>query len=298
MNLPKRTQVKPPRKTKSVTLTHPEKVLYPQDAITKEDLAEYYQKVASVMLPYAIGRPLSLVRCPAGIESSCFFQKHPGQSIPDLQTITIRERSSTDQYGIITDESDLFRLVQANVLEIHSWQCMANSLETPDQVVFDLDPDTSLHWRNTSDSAMMLRDFLKELKLQSFPKLTGGKGIHVVVPIKTAYSWEQVKDFAKTIADTLVKEYPKRFIAVSTKSKRAGKIFIDYLRNDRGATAIVNYSTRARPGAPVALPVSWKEISNGMLRAPLTIKTAPKYILANKAKAWREFHSLRQPLPL
>jgi bifunctional non-homologous end joining protein LigD len=282
----------------AVTLTHPEKILYPESAISKEDLARYYTSVADHMLPYITNRPLVFVRCPAGIESSCFFQKHPGQSIPDLPTLLIKEKTTKADYGLVESQDDLLRLVQANVLEIHCWGSHADAIEFPDQMIFDLDPAEGVPRTEVLEVAFMLRDFLKGLKLESFARLTGGKGIHVVIPLQARHAWEAVKEFTRNIATTWAANEPNRVVAVATKEKRKGKIFIDYLRNDRGATAIANYSTRAKPHATVALPVTWEEIRKGYDPEDFTIQTVPKRLAKLKKDPWDGFFDLKQTLPV
>jgi len=280
-----------------VSLTHPEKVLFPAVDVTKEDLAEYYHSVASYILPYVKHRPLVLVRCPAGVDASCFFQKHPGQSIPKLPTQKIKEKGKAAEYALVETESDLIRLVQANVLEIHIWNCSASSLETPDQFIIDLDPADNLPYSDCISAAKLVRDFLSDLGLKSFPRLTGGKGVHVVVPIAAKNSWDEVKDFTHQIALTLQTNSPEKFIAQSSKVGRKGKIFVDYLRNSRGATAVANYSTRARPGATVAVPIEWEELTKSNPPDKFTVKTISKRLKSLKTDPWEGFFQLKQKLP-
>jgi bifunctional non-homologous end joining protein LigD len=244
-------------------LTHPDKQLDEASGLTKRDLADYYLGVADYLLPQIAGRPLSIVRCPEGSTKPCFFQKHVGSGLPDgVDTVPVRERNTgaTERYITVSSSEGLVGLAQMGVLEIHPWGSHSDSLERPDRIIFDLDPDPSIPWKILSESARGIRALLKKLGLQSFLKLTGGKGLHVVVPIRAEHSWPEVKAFAHGVASRAEQEQPELFITKMTKSARTQKIYLDYLRNDRGSTAVAAYSPRARVGIPVALPLSWKEL--------------------------------------
>jgi len=243
-------------------LTHPDKVLYPAQRITKRELLEYYALVAERMLPHVRNRPLTLVRCPNGFDKPCFFQKHPGEGVPEgVRSVPIREKEGKAPYSVIDDERGLFALVQLGALEIHTWGSRADASEHPDTVVFDLDPDPSVPFSEVIILARELRAIFEGAKLESFVKTAGGKGLHVCIPIAPELGWEQVKDFSRRVAEAIAQKSPDRYLATATKSKRRGKIFIDYLRNGRGATFIAPYSTRARDGAPVAVPLEWDELT-------------------------------------
>jgi bifunctional non-homologous end joining protein LigD len=242
-------------------LTNPDKVLYPAQRITKRELLDYYALVAGRMLPHVRNRPLTLVRCPNGFDKPCFFQKHPGEGVPEgLRSVPIREKEGKAPYSVIDDERGLFGLVQLGALEIHTWGSRADDPEHPDTVVFDLDPDPSVAFSEVMVTARELRAIFERVKIESFVKTAGGKGLHVCIPILPELAWEQVKDFSRRVAEAMAHQHPDRYLATATKSKRRGKIFIDYLRNARGATFIAPYSTRAREGAPVAVPLDWDEL--------------------------------------
>jgi bifunctional non-homologous end joining protein LigD len=222
-----------------VRLSHPDKILYPEDEITKSDLALYYQQAAPWMLPHVANRLLSLVRCPEGCGKSCFFQKHPSQGISKhlLQT-PVKEKTKEEIYLTVKDLAGLVSLVQMGVLEIHTWGSHRDNYEKPDQLIFDLDPDPAVDWPQVVAAARQIRLLLEELDLTSFVKTTGGKGLHVVVPIRRGPSWVEAKAFCRAVADFIVRAAPDRYIATMSKAARKGKIYVDYLRNDRGATAV------------------------------------------------------------
>ncbi len=250
--------------TAGVRLTHPDRVLFPSQGLSKRGLAAYYEAVADLMLPHVAKRPLSLVRCPAGSEKNCFFQKHDTGGFPEaIGRMPITEASgSSKSYFYVSDVAGLVAGVQMGVLEFHVWGSRIEQIERPDRLVFDLDPDVGLTFDHVRAAALDVRDRLAALGLRSFPLLTGVKGIHVVAPLTRRTEWPQVKAFAKGFAATLAAEAPGRYVANMAKAKRKGVLFIDYLRNERGATAIAPYSTRARDNAPVATPVAWDELGS------------------------------------
>ena len=241
-----------------VRITHPDRVLWPDVDVTKRDLVDYYLKVAKLMLPHVKGRPLALVRTPDGVKGERFFQKHASKGWPDaFKPIRIREKSGSDEYMYIEDEAGLVAAAQMSVVELHILDFLADDVEHPDRLVFDLDPDEEIPFKQVIAAANDMRKRLAKLGLKSFPMVTGGKGIHVVVPLKRGHSWDEHRDFAEALARLMAEEEPDRYIAVMSKAKRRGKIFIDYLRNQRGSTAIAPYSSRAKDSASIALPVSW-----------------------------------------
>lgn len=246
-----------------VTLTHPDKVLYPEVGLTKRELAEYLAAVAEPLLIHAANHPLSLVRCPDGIGDKCFYQKHLTASMPKgFKTVTIREKDGGKaEYLYIDDTAGLVGAAQIGALELHVWGAPKDDLEHPDRLVFDLDPDEGVPFAEVRTAAGDLHDVLAAADLKSFAMITGGKGIHVIAPLGRRNDWEDVKTFAQGIAQGFAEREPDRFIATASKAKRKDRIFIDWLRNERGATAITPYSPRARKGAPVATPVGWKELA-------------------------------------
>lgn len=287
-----------PQEIGGVRLTHAGKRLYPESGTTKLDLARYYEAIAVHMLPELIGRPLTLLRCPDGRTGPCFFQKHATNAVPAALTrLRIAENGKPATYLAVKDRAGLLSLVQMGVLEIHVWGATKNRLEQPDRLVFDLDPDDGLPWRRVIEAAVTVRDLLAEIGLRSFAKATGGKGLHVVVPMVPRYRWDEIKAFAKAMAEEMMRREPAGYTASLAKKARRGRIFIDYLRNQRGATAIAAYSVRARPGAPVAAPLSWKEVEHGIRSDAFTLATLPSRLAKRRADPWRDLARTRQTLP-
>jgi bifunctional non-homologous end joining protein LigD len=245
-----------------IKVTNRDRVIFPESDVTKGELADYHQLIAPAMLPWVGGRPISLVRCPQGRGKKCFFQKHDAGTFGEhVHHVPVREKDGHMEDYLYVDSVDgLVACVQMGTIEFHGWGSTVAHLERPDRLVFDLDPDEGLDFDDTKHAAEHLKNQLAELGLTSFPLLSGGKGVHVVVPLRPEAEWPQVRDFAERFARALSAAEPDRFLAVMTKAKRKGKIFIDYLRNGRGATAIMPYAARARAGAPVAAPVSWTEL--------------------------------------
>jgi bifunctional non-homologous end joining protein LigD len=246
-----------------VEITHPERVLDVESGITKLDLARYYERAAPLLLPHIVERPLSVVRCPDTFSGACFFQKHARQTFPrSVKSIALRDSSGPSEYLTIDSLEGLIALAQMNVVELHPWGSRADQLERPDRMVFDLDPAPDVPWRRVVEAALNLRDVLAKLDVDSFVKTAGGKGLHVVVPLARAYSWDKIKEFSHALALELARAEPKQYVAQATKSLRKGRIFIDYLRNARGATAVAPYSVRARAGAPLSMPVAWSALTS------------------------------------
>jgi bifunctional non-homologous end joining protein LigD len=280
-----------------VRLTHPDRLVFPDEKITKRDLAVYYTGVAPYLLPHIEGRPLSVVRCPDGSKKACFYQKHLGETMPEwVRGIPIKEKAGDATYIAIDDVPGLISLVQMGVLEIHPWASREDRIDRPDRLVLDIDPAVDRTWNDVVEAARHVRERFNDLGLVSFVRTTGGKGLHVVVPLARRSSWEELKDFAKSFADALVREKPKHYIAQSSKAKRAGKLFLDYLRNEKGATAIASYSTRARPGATVATPLSWDELSASLRPAQFNVRTVPERLRSMKQDPWEGFFDIRQAI--
>ena len=248
----------------AVKITNPDRVIFPEDGLTKGDLATYIAQVSPVMLPWVANRPISLVRCPQGRAKQCFFQKHDAGSFGDhVAHVDIREKDgSTEPYLYISDLDGLLACVQMGTIEFHGWGSRVEDVERPDRLVFDLDPDEGLDWKDVQRAAEDLKRHLADMGLASFPMLSGGKGVHVVVPLSPQAEWPAVKSFADRFARAMAAAEPERFVATMSKAKRVGRIFIDWLRNQRGATAVMPYSPRARPGGHVAAPVSWAEFGD------------------------------------
>ncbi len=279
-----------------IRLSHPERVLYPEQGITKRALADYYARAAERMLPHVARRPLALLRCPEGHRRDCFFQKHAQEAFPpSIGRIEIDEKGEARTYIYIKDLAGLIYLAQLGALELHPWGCRIKQVDKPDLMTFDLDPAPGVAWSMVVEAAFALRDKLKGFRLESFPKSTGSKGLHIVVPLRPKDGWERVKAFSKAVAESLALEKPDRYTARLGKAQRRGKIFIDYLRNNRGATAVAAYSTRAKNGAPIATPLSWKELAE--LPGPdfYTIDNIEPRLRG--IDPWRRFQNLRQSLP-
>jgi bifunctional non-homologous end joining protein LigD len=280
-----------------VRLSHPDRVLYPDDGFTKQDLAEYYERVADWVLPYVVKRPLTLVRCPGGHTGECFFQKHITGNLPDtLHGVPIKEKGKKEEYISIDDVAGLIALVQMGTLELHPWPAREDNVERPDYLVFDLDPGDGTTWKDVIRGAVEMRDLLEGAGFTTFLRTSGGKGLHVVVPIDRRTTWDDFKRFAKAVADKMTREAPDRYIATMSKAKRHGKIFIDYLRNQPGATAIASYSTRRRQGAPVATPIAWDELSAKTRPDMFNIKNLPKRLEKLKKDPWADFFKVRQSI--
>jgi bifunctional non-homologous end joining protein LigD len=286
-----------PTLVSGVRLTNPQRVLYPDHGVTKRDLAAYYEMVAEWMLPHISERPLTLVRCPAGQQAHCFFQKHFDDSVPDnIRRVLIEERDGPEWYGVLNSMDGLVSLVQLGALELHSWNSRADRLERPDRLIIDLDPDPGVAWDAVVDSALHVRDVLAELGLESFVKTTGGKGLHVVVPLVRRADWSEVRRFSQAVATLLAQAAPGLYTTEFSKQKRRGRILLDYLRNARGATAIEAYSTRARPRAPVAAPIYWDELADPVRADSFTVLN-----MADRKKElgddpWKDFGAVKQSL--
>ncbi|MCZ4091565.1 DNA ligase D [Sinorhizobium psoraleae] len=280
-----------------VRISHPDRVLFEGQGITKIDLARYYGVVADRMLPFAADHPVSLVRCPQGGQRQCFFQKHASDGFPDaIREVPIEEASGeTENYMYVHDAKGLVAAVQMGTLEFHIWGAKIDRLEKPDRLVFDLDPDPSVDFATVKAAAAALRDELADIGLRTVAMVTGGKGVHVIVPLRPHAGWDEAKGFAKAIAQSFAERDPEHFVATMSKAKRKGRIFIDWLRNDRGATAIAPYSTRARAGGPVATPVSWDELESLAAANTFQISDILERIEAG-TDPWADIGEIRQSL--
>ncbi len=275
-------------------ISNPERVLYPEQGLTKRELAIYYSRIADWMLPHLADRPLTLVRCPEGRTRQCFYQKHITEHVPkSVRRVDVGE---AEPYGTVSDLEGLLALVQMGVLEIHIWGSHRDKIEQPDYLVFDLDPDEGLAWERVVEGAYLMRDFLGELGLQSFLKTTGGKGLHVVIPVTRRDEWDDAKAFTKAVADTIAAADPKRYTSRLPKADRKGKVFIDYLRNGRGATSICAYSSRARQGATVSAPLFWEELEAGVRGDSFNVRNLPERLESLPADPWAGFLKIRQSI--
>jgi bifunctional non-homologous end joining protein LigD len=285
----------PPVKITGIKLTHPERVLWEENGFTKQALVNFYANISKWILPHVAGRILSLVRCPQGAGGQCFFTKHAWMGLND----TVRLVDTGDEKPMLTIDGleGLLMLAQMNVLEIHIWGSKAEDMERPDRMIFDLDPGEGVTWSDVKNAAVELRDRLSALGLRSFVKTTGGKGLHVVAPLKPEADWDTVKAFSKAFAELMATDSPTRYVANMAKSRRKGRIFVDYLRNGRGATAVAAYSTRARPGAPVSVPVEWSELSQIAAANQFTVDNLEQRLSRLKKDPWADLPGLQQRLP-
>jgi bifunctional non-homologous end joining protein LigD len=285
------------RSAPSVRMTHPERVLYPREGITKQELAEYYDAVSPWMIPHVANRPLTLVRCPQGVGKEKFFQKHAKKPLGEgIRPIPIDDEGTPEEYMAIDDRTGLLSLTQMSVLEIHTWGAHADDPEKPDFLVFDLDPDDAVKWDAVITCARLLRDALAQLSLESYVKTTGGKGLHVCVPITRRLSWDEAKEFCRALTELLVRLNPNAYVATMSKAQRSGKIFIDFFRNGRGATFIAPYSTRARDGATVAMPLAWDELSPKLGAAHFNVRNVMKRMTRLSEDPWKDASSKKQAL--
>ena len=278
-----------------VRLSHPDRVYWEDAGVTKQDLAEYYEKVWKWMKPHVAGRVLALVRCPDGASGQCFFQKHASAGI-DPKLLTMVPEPDGDKSIAIDDLPGLISLAQAGALEVHMRGSTTDHLEEANRLVFDLDPGPGVKWPALIEAAREVHERLAALKLNTFVKTTGGKGLHVVLPIKHT-PWEEAKGFARGLAEAMERDNPKRFVSTAKKSQRNGRIFVDYLRNSREATAVAPYSTRARPGAPVAVPITWNELSKLPSSNHYTVSNISQRLSRLKKDPWAGIEKLKQRLP-
>ena len=301
---PTREAAKPRAKSKNLAaakLTHPERILWPEPGITKQGLAEFYADIADHILPHIAGRVLSLLRCPSGTSEKCFFAKHPWAGLGEsAERIDVGEK---EPMMVIHDLAGLLSLVQAGVVEIHPWGSRADRLEHPDRMIFDLDPGEDTPWSAVIEAALEIRDRLRELGLESFVKTSGGKGLHIMVPLaptaaRAAAGWKEMKAFAQQFAESMAKRRPDRYVATIAKRARRGRIFIDYLRNDRGATAVAAYSTRGLPQASVSTPLAWDELSGALRSDHFTVGNLRHRLGFLKRDPWPDFFKIRQRLPV
>lgn len=291
-----------PAKTTSsddaVAISHPERVVFAKKKIRKGDVADYYRQMARWILPGMVGRPLSLLRCTDGVGKACFFQKHHGPGLGDaVHAVPLQQKSGREDYVYIDDVRGLLQLVQMNTLELHPWGATVADPEHPDRLVFDLDPGEGVGWNEVKAGARDVRDRLQEIGLRSFVRLSGGKGLHVVVPLQPAADWEQAKAFCEAFAQAMAQQAPERYVATMSKAKRGGVIFIDWLRNTRGATSVCSWSLRARESAGVAVPLRWEELARIKAADAFPLDKALARAKRLKADPWQGIDAVKQTLP-
>jgi bifunctional non-homologous end joining protein LigD len=278
-----------------IKLTHPERILWAEPGITKQGLADFYTDIADWILPHVAGRVLSLLRCPSGTSAKCFFAKHPWAGLTaDVQRVAV----GTEQPMLAVDDlAGLLNLVQAGVVEIHPWGSRADDLERPDRLIFDLDPGEDVPWGAVIAAAREVRSRLEALGLKSFVKTTGGKGLHVVVPIAPGAGWDAAKAFTRSVAEAMARDAPDRYVATIAKRARRGRILVDYLRNDRGSTAVAAYSTRSSPVAAVSTPLDWDELSERLRSDHFTVGNLRNRLEFLERDPWQGFFKMRQRIP-
>ena len=282
-----------------IKISNPERVIFPESGITKGELADYYRAVAPLMLPWAANRPLSLVRCPQGRARKCFFQKHDAGTFgASVLHVPIEEKKGeVEDYLYVADQAGLMACVQMGTIEFHGWGASVGDVEKPDRLVFDIDPDEGLDFDQVKAAALDIKGHLADMGLRTFPLLTGGKGIHVVVPLTPVAEWPAVKDFAQRFCVALATAEPDRFTANMAKAKRTGRMFLDYLRNQRGATAILPFSARSRENAPVSAPITWDELPETGSGARFTVKDAAQLIDRASSRGLQGWGEAAQALP-
>jgi bifunctional non-homologous end joining protein LigD len=280
-----------------VKLTNPDKLLYPEAGITKRDLALYFEAIGEWIVPHLHNRPLTLLRCPDGWNKECFYQKHADESVPQVITrVAVQDSDGPATYMMANSVSAVVALLQMGALELHPWGSRAPKLGFPDRIVFDFDPDDDVGWKEIAETANIMKTLLENLGLCGFLKTTGGKGLHLVIPVRPTLPWNHAKGFSQAIAQLLVNTFPDRFTAKMLKVSRHRKIFIDYLRNAEGATAVAAYSTRARANAPVSTPIEWTELTQDVRFDHFNVKNVPSRMKALKRDPWAEFMKTRQSI--
>jgi bifunctional non-homologous end joining protein LigD len=279
-----------------IRITNPDRVMYREAGLTKAELATYYETLGERMLPHTRGRPLTLVRCPTGLAGGCFYMRHSGVWAPKaLHRVRIQEKTKVGEYLVADSVAALVSLVQMDVLEIHTWNSRVGSLEAPDRLVLDIDPGPDVHWPAIVDAARVVRDTLEAFDLESFLKTTGGRGLHVIVPILPGPDWSECLAFARGLAELITRHDPGRFTTRFVKTGREDKILIDYLRNNRTNTSIAAFSMRARTGAPVSMPLSWEELGPRLRPDRFTVKTAARRV-GRTGDPWSRYWKCRQRL--
>lgn len=282
-----------------IIISSPDKILFKDEKITKQQIVKFYDKISSHMLPYVANRPLSLLRCPQGSEENCFYQKHlPGNNPDCFHSVLIREKNGIGSYITIDSKEGLEQLVQLNAFELHEWNCHRENIIHPDQLVMDFDPGPGVIWSEVVQAAFKFKSILDHLHLKSFVKLTGGKGLHVHIPLSPLYSWEQIKSFAEVLARKMVFDQPSKYTVNMSKKYRQGKIFIDYLRNSYGATVVAPYSLRAKKISAVAMPIEWSELKKTASSSQFSMEKALAKLRRRKKDPWKGMLRLKQKIKI
>jgi bifunctional non-homologous end joining protein LigD len=280
-----------------IRISHPERVIFPALGVTKLQLAEYYDTIAERMLPYIVNRPISMLRCPEGLSDTCFFQRHIGRGeMKHIYDTGVKVKGRDEDYIMVRDREGLITMIQWGVIEIHPWGAMAEAPDKPNQIIFDLDPDPETPWDAVIEGVREVKARMEEFGLKAFLKTTGGKGLHIVLPLTPKHTWATIKPFTKAIAQSMAHDYPDRYIAMASKAARKGKIFVDYLRNDLTSTAVAPYAVRAREGAGVATPLFWDELSVKLKPSDYNIGTIAERLAQLKSDPWADFLTTEQTI--
>ena len=283
---------------RGISISHPDRVMYDNPRLTKLDIAKYYDRIADAMMPHVAGRPLTLVRCGQGVAGGCFYMKHSKVwSPPALRRVMIREKTKTGEYLVIESPEAIISLAQMDILEIHTWNTRHGKVEYPDRIVFDLDPGPEVAWTTVIDAARTVRRLLRTLELESFVKTTGGHGLHIVVPIAPRHDWTACLELSRAVATALTRRDPALFTTTFAKHGRERQILVDYMRNNRTNTSVAAFSTRARDGAPVSVPVAWTELTAKLNPRSFTVHTVPLRLARQKRDPWAQYFALQQRLP-
>ncbi|HTF86962.1 MAG TPA: DNA ligase D [Planctomycetota bacterium] len=282
-----------------MAITHPERIVYPGSGITKLELARYYELVAPLMLPHLAHRPLSVFRCPEGLSSTCFYQKHWTSTLPGVKTVAVPEGSGgAKPYAVVGDAKGLVALIQYGAMELHPWGSRADKLDAPDRITFDLDPGSDVPWKRVVEGAFALRDLLASLGMKTWLKTSGGKGLHVVLPIERRVSWDVASSFSRAVCERVSQAAEGRYVTVASKAARKGKIFLDWLRNSRGATAVAPWSTRAREGATISMPIRWEEAAKLRGGDTFTLESVASLVRKNYRNPWSELPRAKNRITL
>jgi len=282
-----------------IRISHPDRVIFPESGLTKLDVARYLESVGRWIVPHVAGRPLTLVRCPEGIGADCFFMKHSKVwAPPALRRVRIQEKTKIGEYLIANDVAAVVSLAQMGIVEIHTWNSTFASVERPNRIVFDLDPGDALTWAQVIRAARTVRDALSALDLESYVKTTGGRGLHVVVPLRPQATWNACLAFSRALSEALERSQPELYTTQFAKRGRESKILIDYLRNNRTNTSICAFSVRARKGAPVSMPIAWTDLKSSLKPERFTVTSTPAYRARRRGDPWRDYSRVKQQLKL
>lgn len=272
--------------------------MFPDVGLTKVDIARFFDRISDWIVPHVEGRPLTLVRCPEGTSGDCFFMKHSKVwSPPALRRVSIQEKTKIGEYLIADTPAAVVSLIQMDVLEIHTWNTRIDNVDKPDRIIFDIDPGEQVAWPTVIEAGRLVRQLLDTIGLASFPKTTGGKGLHIVVPLVPRADWKECLEFSRALAEAIERHAPDRFTTAFAKAGRERKILIDYLRNNRTNTSVAAFSTRARDRAPVSMPIRWEELTPSLNPSAWTVATTERRLASLRRDPWRDYWTTKQRLP-